>query len=282
MNEPGRLVLLGHPVSHSLSPVIQNAALAVAGIALNYETLDVEPANLPETLESLRIEHAAGNITVPHKAAAAQLIPRLTPVAERVGAVNTFTTALDGELKGDNTDVAGFAELARSVLGKTPADAQFAILGSGGSAGAVLAAIETWRGCSATVYARSAQRAESLVMRFSDVARVERLLPAKPVACDIVVNTTPIGLNDEQLPIPLISIPPDAVVLDLVYRPDETAWVRAARATGRVASDGLPMLVEQGAVSFELWFGIPASREAMWQAMTTVTGRSATSPTLRT
>ncbi len=281
MNEPGRLVLLGHPVSHSLSPIIQNAALAAAGIALNYETLNVEPAKLASTLASLRAEKAAGNITVPHKKAAAGLIPRLSSLAERVGAVNTFTTGLDGKLNGANTDVVGFSELVRSVLGKTPADARFAIVGSGGSAAAVLAAVETWQGCSATVYARNAERAADLVRRFSNVARVETLRPEEPVICDIVINATPIGLNDEQMPLPLALLPPNAVVLDLVYRPRETAWVRAARASGRVASDGLPMLVEQGAVAFEAWFGVAPSREAMWQAVTTVTGRSAASATPR-
>jgi shikimate dehydrogenase len=250
-------------------------------MALNYETLDVEPAELRATLDSLRTGHAAGNITVPHKEAAARLIPLLSPLAERVGAVNTFSTGMDGELNGDNTDVAGFAELIRSVLGKTPTDARFAIVGAGGSAAAVLAAIETWNGCRATVYARSAERAADLVRRFSDVARVETLRPGEPVACDIVVNATPIGLNDEKMPLPLASLPPDAILLDLVYRPAETAWVRAARASGRIASDGLPMLVEQGAVSFESWFGVEPSREAMWQAVTTVTGRSAPTATPR-
>jgi shikimate dehydrogenase len=281
VNEPGRLVLLGHPVSHSLSPVIQNAALAVAGIALSYETLDVEPAKLASTLSSLRAEKAAGNITIPYKEAAAGLIAHLSPLAERVGAVNTFTTGLDGELNGHNTDVAGFAELVRTVLGKIPTDARFAIVGSGGSAGAVLAAIETWKGCTATIYARSAERAANLVRRFSNVSRVETLRPGEPITCDIVVNATPIGLNDEQMPLPLELLPPNTVVLDLVYRSTETAWVRVARASGRAASDGLPMLVEQGAVAFETWFGVAPSREAMWQAVTTATGRSAAEATQR-
>ena len=143
----------------------------------------------------------------------------------------------------------------------------------------MLAAIETWHGCSAAVYARSPERAQQLVRRFSNVARVETLGPDEPVTCDIVVNATPIGLNDEQMPVPLGLLPPDAMVVDLVYRRGETAWVRAARASGRVASDGLPMLVEQGAAAFEKWFGIEPSREAMWQAVTTVTGRSAPATT---
>jgi len=275
VNEPGRLVLLGHPVSHSLSPVIQNAALAVAGIGLNYETLDVETEDLASTLALLRDDNAAGNITVPHKEPAARLIPQLSALAERVGAVNTFTTGRDGQLNGDNTDVAGFTAVVLSMLGRAPADTRFAIVGSGGSAAAVLAAIETWHGCSAAVYARSVERAQKLVRRFSDVARVESLPREGTVTCDIVVNATPIGLNDEQMPLSLGVLPPHAMVLDLVYRPTETAWVRAARASGRVASDGLPMLVEQGAAAFEIWFGIEASREAMWQAVRTVTGRRA-------
>jgi shikimate dehydrogenase len=167
------------------------------------------------------------------------------------------------------------------VLGEIPADARFAIVGSGGSAAAALAMIETWERCTASVYARSTERAANLARRFSNVARVKTLQSGDPVTCDIVVNATPIGLNDEQVPLPIELLPPNAVVLDLVYRPRETAWVRAARASGRVASDGLPMLVEQGAVAFEAWFGIAPSREAMWQAVTTVTGRSAPSAATR-
>jgi shikimate dehydrogenase len=111
------------------------------------------------------------------------------------------------------------------------------------------------------------ESARELVARFKNFARAESLSLDKPLDCDIVVNATTIGLDDDTLPIPVELLPQTAVVLDLVYRPGETAWVRAARAAGRTASDGLPMLVEQGAASFEIWFGMAPEREAMWKAV---------------
>lgn len=273
MKRPRRLVLLGHPVAHSLSPVIQNAALDRAHIPLRYETIDVTSEELPGVLASLAEEHAAGNVTIPHKAASARLMSRLSPVAARVGAVNTFFTDEEGELAADNTDVAGFAAVVRRMLGEVPRSAHFAIIGAGGAAAAVLAAIESWDGCRATVYARNGDRARALAARFGDVARGESLAHGAMLHGDIVVNATPIGLADEEQPVSLDAIPRNAVVLDLAYQRDETAWVRAARASGRVASDGLPMLVEQGAAAFEIWFGVRADREAMWRAVREATGR---------
>jgi shikimate dehydrogenase len=271
---PGRLVLLGHPVVHSLSPVMHTAALVAANIALTYETLDVSSRDLSRTLEDLALVKGAGNVTAPHKEAAALLLTRLSPTAKRVGAVNTFHTASNGQLVGDNTDVAGFAGLIRTVLGEVPAGACFAVIGSGGAAAAVLATLELWDRCKAIIYPRSLERAELLAARFPNVARVGMLRPGERVIGDIVVNATPIGLDDHELPVPMAAVPRDAVVVDLVYRAGETAWVRAARDGGRIASDGLPMLVEQGAAAFEIWFGLLPDREAMWTAVRKATKRA--------
>lgn len=271
---PGRLVLLGHPVAHSLSPVMQNAALEAAGITLSYEALDVTPDDLSETLDSLAADGAGGNVTVPHKESAARRMNQLSPIAARVGAINTFRTSHLGELIGDNTDVAGFTALARLAIGETPAGARLAVIGAGGAARAILAAVETWKDSLITVHARRLDAARELVERFKSFASAELLSFDNPLDCDIVVNATTVGLADESLPVPLELLPQRAVVLDLVYRPGETAWVRAARASGRVASDGLPMLVEQGAASFEIWFGMAPDREAMWRAVKEAAGRA--------
>jgi shikimate dehydrogenase len=273
VRSPGRLVLLGHPVAHSLSPVMHNAALAAAGIPLSYELLDVPPAGLAKTLASLAREHAAGNVTVPHKTAAFDLMETVSSSARRIGAVNTFHVSDNGSLTGDNTDAAGFAALARTILGREPRDAHFAVIGAGGAAAAVLAAIERWSGCSASIYARNQSRGERLVARFPDVARIETLSDRATVRGEIVVNATPVGLENDELPVPLALLSRDAVVVDLVYKSGETAWVRLARAEGRIASDGLPMLLEQGAAAFETWFGMPPDREAMWTALKAATGR---------
>ncbi len=271
---PGRLVLLGHPIAHSLSPVMQNAALEAAGITLSYEALDVAPEDLSETLDSLAAEGAGGNVTVPHKESAARSMNKLSPIATKVGAINTFRTLRSGDLIGDNTDVVGFTALARLAIGEIPDGARLAVIGAGGAARAVLAAVETWNDARVTVHARRLDATRELVERFKSFARAESLSLDNPLDCDIVVNATTIGLADESLPLPLELLPQSAAVLDLVYRPGETAWVRAARASGRVASDGLPMLVEQGAASFEIWFDIAPDREAMWKAVKEATGRA--------
>ncbi len=267
-------MLLGHPVAHSLSPVMHNAALAAARIPLTYELLEVSPSALAATVASLAGERAAGNVTVPHKMAAASLMNTVSPVARRIEAVNTFHTSDEGSLTGDNTDPLGFAALVRATLGGEPRDVHFAVFGAGGAAAAVLATIEGWSGCTAGVYSRNVKRAEDLIARFSDVARVEMLTENTPVGGEIVVNATPIGLENDDVPVRLERLEQNAAVLDLVYRPGETAWVRLAKADGRIASDGLPMLLEQGAAAFGIWFGIQPDRDVMWSALKEATGRA--------
>ncbi len=273
MRLPGRLVLLGHPVAHSLSPVMHNAALAAAGIPLTYELLDVAPSALAAAFTTLARERAAGNVTVPHKSAAASLMNDVSAVANRIEAVNTFHTSPEGTLTGDNTDPFGFAALVRATLGREPHGAHFVLIGAGGAAAAVLATIEGWSQCSASVYSRNSKRAEHLVARFPDVSRVERLTDDEPMRGEIVVNATPIGLGNDDVPVPLDQLDSNAAIIDLVYRRGETAWVRRARADGRIASDGLPMLLEQGAAAFEIWFGVQPDRDAMWSALKEATGR---------
>lgn len=274
MRLPGRLVLLGHPVAHSLSPVMQNAALAAAGIPLRYELLDVLPGALDATLASLASEQAAGNVTIPHKEDAVSRMKNVSRLAERIGAINTFHTTDEGDLVGDNTDSVGFGAFVYAALGQEPRGAHFAIIGAGGAAAAVLATVERWPGCSAGIYSRSPSRADRLVARFPDVARIETLSEDAPVRGEIVINATPIGLESDNVPVSLEQLDPGAAVLDLAYRPGETAWVRLARAEGRIASDGLPMLLEQGAAAFEIWFGVPPDRDVMWAALKTATRRA--------
>ena len=264
---PSRLVLLGHPVRHSLSPLFQNAALRHARIPASYEAVDVSPADLPATLAVLARERAAGTITVPHKAAAAALCARVTPLAKRVGAVNTFWLEADGALVGDNTDVGGARHLIEGLLGGAPDAVRFGILGAGGGAAAVLAAVEGWARCEARVFSRTAARAVALCERFRGIAEPATELAALVDESAVLVNATPIGLERDECPIPPTRLRADAAVVDLVYRRGETYWVRAARACGLRATDGLPMLVEQGALAFERWFDIPAPRAIMRAAL---------------
>ena len=144
---PGRLVLVGHPVAHSLSPALQNAALRHAGLQIVYEAIDVPPAELDAAIPRLIAARAGGNVTIPHKEAMAGRCARLDAIAQRVGAVNTFRVGDDGALEGTNTDVGGFDTLARGV-GALRANARVAVLGY--SIVGVLA-IEYGRRCPRTV-----------------------------------------------------------------------------------------------------------------------------------
>jgi shikimate dehydrogenase len=267
VSRPSRLLLLGHPVSHSLSPRMHNAALRAAGIPLEYCALDVAPAQLRAALRSLRGEGAAGNVTIPHKQAVFDACDHLTRVAQTARAVNTFWVQ-DGALIGDNTDVAGFDFAAHELLASARANppARVALVGTGGAASAVATAVHDWEGAELAIWGRTAARAAELAQRFG-CARAESDLFAAVKGADLVINATPMGMVDDTLPVPISALPRKCLVLDLVYRRGETAWVRAARDAGHPASDGLPMLVEQAARSFRRWLGVEPNREVMWSAV---------------
>jgi shikimate dehydrogenase len=258
------LVLLGHPVAHSLSPAFQNAALDAANIPVHYEALDVPGHDFDRVVASLRSEDMWGNVTVPHKERMHDACDVLTDLARRAGAVNTFWIET-GHLIGDNTDVGGFTAAVTSLLGRSPRDLAVGLLGAGGSAAAVLAAVESWPGCFAHVYNRTPERARILAERFGTIAQ-----PIDDVGvaagADLVVNATSVGLHDDEFPMDPALVAPTSAAIDIVYRPGETAWVRALRARGLHACDGIGMLVEQGALAFERWFGMSPDRSVMWEA----------------
>ncbi|HZS59422.1 MAG TPA: shikimate dehydrogenase [Gemmatimonadaceae bacterium] len=253
---------MGHPVAHSLSPRFQSAALRAAGLDVTYEAVDVAPNALADILQSLVGAGAAGNVTVPHKETVAHRCNRLMPLAERVGAVNTFWVE-DGQLVGDNTDVGGFAAACGSPISP---GRHVALLGAGGSAAAVLAAVTQWPRVAVRLWNRSPERAVVLAERFGPSVQP---VGTKEEAVDqsaLVVNATSIGLDGVSQPIDVARLPEGADVFDLVYGLNETPWVRAARAAGHRAQDGLAMLIEQGALAFERWFGRAPDRAAMWRA----------------
>ena len=265
-NLPGRLVILGHPIAHSLSPVFQNAALEAAGHTVRYEALDVPADLLSSVVEQLRLQHAAGNVTVPHKEAMVALCARVSPLARRVGAVNTFCTAADGQLEGHNTDVLGFGAMA-DALGVRRDGARVACLGAGGAAAALCAAVESWPGSTVRLHARDAARAAALAQRFGPQVSAHSSRSEAVHDCTLVVNATPIGLTGSALPVSVDEIPRDADVMDLVYRVGETAWVHQARQRGHRAADGREMLLQQGAAAFTVWFGHPPDVHIMRAAL---------------
>jgi shikimate dehydrogenase len=269
-----RLVLIGHPVSQSLSPAMHNAALEAAGMDLRYEALDVAPDNLDATLAELAKVSCGGNFTMPHKKAAMHSMRVISDVAQHVGAINTFWGDGYGALDGDNTDVAGFDGAARDLLGEIPEGIRVAILGAGGAAAAALTAIDEWPGATASVHARDLARAMSMRMRHSAVVRACSMRDPSLGEANLVVNATPVGMVGDEMPIELDGLRPDAFILDLVYTPNETALVRETRTRGHKSADGLRMLLHQGVAAFELWFHQKPDAGVMWNAMLRASGRS--------
>jgi len=259
-------VLLGHPVAHSLSPQFQNAALRAAHIPLTYERLDVPTDALDRVLAGLAAEAGAGNVTIPHKTRVAARCHRLLPMATRTGAVNTFWTE-QGRLVGDNTDPGGFDDAVSDLLGQLPTAGEVAVIGAGGAAAGVLAAIEGWGACRVRLYNRTTAHARALAERFNAFTTVAESAGDALAGASLVVNATSVGLHDDALPFSLDALAPDAAVLDLVYRRGHTALVRGARAAGHRATGGLRMLVGQGARAFERWFGVAPDRDLMWEAV---------------
>jgi shikimate dehydrogenase len=269
-----RLVLIGHPVSQSLSPLMHNAALEEKGSSIKYEAIDVTPENLEATLAELSHTRSGGNFTIPHKKTAVRSMRVISDVAHSVGAVNTFWSDGYGAIDGDNTDVAGFNEAVRELMGQTPSGIRVAVVGAGGAAAAALTAIDQWDNVTASVHARDLARAMSMRMRHSAVVRVCSMRDPCLSDADLVVNATPIGMGADDIPVDISHLRRDAVVFDMVYGREETKFVREARAEGHQAADGLRMLLHQGIAAFTLWFGETPSPDVMWTALKGATGRS--------
>ncbi len=262
--------VIGDPVAHSLSPVMQNAAFRHLGIDVGYELWPTPLTELPARIAAIRKGAVLGaNVTVPHKQAVMPLVDQLSDTAQLVGAVNTIIVA-DGGLLGDNTDVAGFA---RSVDELRPGwkPARAVVLGAGGASRAVLVALRELGAATILLANRTDERAHRLVAALSVVhAQVTpwRELPDALAGADLLVNATSLGWHPGEIPIEarlLDRLAPDALVADLTYR--DTDLLRAAAATGRATLDGLPMLVYQGAASFERWTGRPAPVDVMRAAV---------------
>jgi len=274
-----KLLVLGYPLSHTVSPAMHNAALQTVGLEGKYEALSIEPSRLSEVVAMIRSDGYAGaNVTVPHKEAVIPLIDGLTPVAEAIGAVNTLVKK-DGRLIGHNTDAAGLlADLY--AHGVHFSHRPILILGAGGAARAAVAACAgVGADAQIRVIARRREQAESLRSIIKD-AKVSRsnfqIFPWTPLGfleasdnCALIINATPLGMQpkvDASPWQPDMPLPPDAFVYDLVYNPAQTSFTRQARADGLRASNGLGMLVEQGALAFELWTGKTAPRDVMRKA----------------
>ena len=265
------LAVIGAPIGHSLSPIIQNAALRAAGLDYVYAALPVRADALASAVRGLYDAGIAGfNVTIPFKTAIIPLLDALSEDARRIQAVNTVVVE-DGRLVGYNTDVAGFlagfAERGIALTGKNAV-----LIGAGGAARAALWGLLRSGVSSVAIGVRSVEKGAALAADFTtdgDVRAVSFDDAAWIAACsdaDIVVQTTPLGMTphtEEMPPVDAAVINPSAVVYDLIYTPAETRFLREARAQGCETINGETMLVAQGAEAFHLWAGVRPDMELM-------------------
>jgi shikimate dehydrogenase len=269
-----RVVLIGHPVAHSLSGAMQQAAFDDQGIDATYEFWDRPPIELGDAIVELRGDDYLGaNVTIPHKERVVPLVDRLTEEAHATGAVNTITKE-GRRLVGHNTDVPGFRIALDRLVGKQKMPRLAVVLGAGGGARAVVYGLITEGFQRVVVFNRHLHRAEGLVKHFGRSASHmelrampwhESIIEAELAKTKVLINATSIGLVDDQAPVPGELIPPDLLVLDLIY--SRTRFLRDAEAAGCTVSDGEQMLLHQGAAAFTLWTGKPAPLELMQQKL---------------
>ncbi len=254
--------IIGWPVAHSRSPLLHGYWLDETGIDGVYVPLPVRPEQIDEALRALPILGFRGcNLTIPHKQTALSVVDRVDSVARRIGAANTIIVAADGTLEARNTDAFGFQEnLREAVPGWQPASGPAVVLGAGGSARAVVAALTDAGVGEIRIVNRTLSRAEAVardlstpttritVHSWDEASRVQR-------NAGLLVNTTSLGMTGEPPLIPDLLLPPSAPVVDIVYVPLETGLLAAARRRGHPVVDGLGMLLHQGRPGFEAWFG---------------------------
>jgi shikimate dehydrogenase len=258
-----RLAVIGHPVAHSRSPAMQNAALAELGLAgeWSYEAIDVMPDALADRVAAMPGEGFVGaNVTVPHKAAALALADTQSETAREIGAANTLSLA-DGEIHADNTDAPGLL----AALPASPRGTRALVLGAGGAARAAVWAL-LGEGAGVDVWNRTPFRAERLCAELG--GRQVEALDLRNY--ELLVNSTSLGLRGEdpfaELPFEAGQLEERHTVVDLVYGARPSQLLTAALAVGAAVVDGLEILVRQGALSLEIWTGRPAPLEIMRRA----------------
>jgi len=266
--------LIGYRLKHSISPIFQQAAFDYLGLDIRYEVWETAKDELPEVVEEIRDPSKLGaNVTIPHKQAALPLLDDVDSDARRIGAVNTIVNR-GGKLTGYNTDSSGFLRALREDGGFSPRNKRAVLLGAGGVARAVGFALVDAGVKSLVILNRTQARGEALAwdIKVSDTKVVAlswkdgKTLTAL-TECGLLVNCTSVGMKDSvsegKSPLGVGLIPKRALVYDVVYNPIETPLISAAKKAGARTLGGLPMLVYQGAASFELWTGKSAPIDMM-------------------
>ena len=251
----------GHPIAHSRSPKIHGHWLKQYGIDGSYDRLDVAPAEFAAFLSGLQVRgFSGGNVTIPHKEAAFDLVGRRDEAAEEIGAVNTLWFE-DGILCGGNTDAYGFAANLDEHAPGWVANGPAVVVGAGGAARAIIHALKMRGLRDIRIVNRTLARAQELARRFGAGVSAHEMAAADSLLADagLLVNTTALGMHGHEgqgLPADPRHLPAHAIVTDIVYVPLETPLLGAARRHGLKTVDGLGMLLHQAVPGFERWFGV--------------------------
>ncbi|HET7770056.1 MAG TPA: shikimate dehydrogenase [Chloroflexota bacterium] len=268
--------VIGYPLHHSISPQFQQPAFDHLGLDVRYAARETPPERLPSFLDELRAGGWLGcNVTIPHKLAVFDGVDALTDEAREIGAVNTVIVE-GGRLLGHNTDAEGFMRALRAEAGFDVRGKEVVLLGAGGAALAVAVGLARAGVKRLWIANRTPARAEALAQRLEGRTDA-RALPPHPAAlvqalrdAQLLVNSTSVGMSSgpapSDLPLPEALLGPHLLVYDLVYNPAVTPLLAAASRVGARTLEGLPMLVYQGAASFERWTGKPAPTTIMMEA----------------
>ena len=267
------LGVMGWPVEHSLSPAIHNAAFAALDLDWVYVPMPVEPGRVRAAVEGLgSLGFRGANVTMPHKEEVAAAVDRLDDDAARLRAVNTVVVAPDGTTSGANTDAPGFGRFLADDVGFDVGGRTVLVLGGGGAARACALAVARAGAARISVAVRDERQATAIRDLCGPLGCVvDRVVfdDAVGVDADVVVNATPLGREAGGPPHPPFR--PGMLAVDLLYRPAVTGFQRAARAAGAEAHGGLGLLLQQAALSFELWTGVRAPLEVMSAAAVAAT-----------
>lgn len=264
--------IIGNPVKHSLSPLMHNAAFQALEVEAEYKLFPLEEIELNEFFSDLHREDCpifGLNVTVPYKEKVVPYMDSLSPLVEKIGAVNTIVVTKKRKLIGHNTDAPGFmAHLTE--LGVEMANKKIAILGAGGSSRAILAALcmIPERPASIKIYNRTAMRADYLLADLGDRLNADIVRAVSSVddldirEADILINTTSVGLKpSDEILVDDTLLHPDLFVYDLIYNPKETLLLKMAKEAGAKTANGLGMLFFQGVLSFQHWAGMEIEDE---------------------
>jgi len=270
-----RACLIGHPVAHSLSPTLHNAAFAAVGMDAHYEARDVAPEDLGKAVAAFRHESCLGaNVTAPHKQAVLAFVDELSEEVVALGALNTIVNQ-SGRLIGANTDARGLARWMGQV-GIDPAGQPALVLGAGGAARATVWALADLGASSVRVLNRTTGRAQDMVEALHprlpktelSWGRLEEAAEQPPEAWRVIVNATSLGHHGEAPVVHPGCYSRECVAIELAYNPPETGFMLAARRAGARAENGLGMLLHQAALAFECWTGQAAPMDAYAAAVT--------------